>query len=351
MREKLFIIPVFIPHAGCHHECIYCNQKAITGQSLPLPSREEIRETIEKYLGFPAKRHKERCFVAFYGGTFTALPMEKQIELLDVAHEFVKKGLIRGVRFSTRPDYISDDELAFLESYRISAIELGAQSMDNRVLRACARGHTAESTRVATELIKHRGISLGIQIMVGLPRDTRESFLKTVDEVIKLEPDFVRIYPTLVLRDSPLAGLYEKGNYTALDMNEAVDLTLRAYVKLRKANIRVARMGLQAEPWFDEKGTIVAGPYHPSFGELVMAAYYDKLISAVLDTCQISKDTLDVVVPAGSVSQVRGHRGSNINRWKKRFNISEIYVRESRDLCGEIILKSGVQEWKISCQD
>ncbi len=350
MREKFFIIPVFIPHAGCPHECIYCNQRTITGESVSLPGEENVRNTIERFLNLPVRKSRKKYFVAFYGGTFTALPGEKQLEFLDVAQDYVKRGLIEGIRFSTRPDYISEQELNFLSNFTVDTIELGAQSMDDTVLRASARGHTAEDTRTAANLVKNKGIKLGIQIMVGLPKETRESFLRTVDEVIKLGPDFVRVYPTLVLKDSLLAGLYNQGKYRALNLDEAVDLVLDAYVKFKRANIRVIRMGLQAEPWFEKKGTVLAGPYHPSFGELVISAYYYKIVSGALNSVGTEGEAVDVIVPRRLISQVKGHRGSNIVKWEKHFNLSGINVIARGDAGEEIIIKSGEREWKINCQ-
>ena len=351
MKKKPFVIPVFIPHAGCPHDCIYCNQRTITGETVSFPTKEKVKKTIERFLRFRKKGDARRSFVAFYGGTFTALPLAVQKDLLDVAQEFIETKLLDGIRFSTRPDYIDTNELDFLSNYTIHAIELGAQSMVDDVLRAAARGHTSEDTKIASAMIKDSGYQLGIQIMVGLPRDTEKTFRKTVQEVIKLNADFVRIYPTLVIRDSALARLYTHGKYKALSLDKAVAMTVDAYTQFKKNGIEVIRMGLQPEPWFEKPGTILAGPYHPSFGELVVSAYYDNLICPVIASISVRGDYLEILTPRDIVSQVRGHGGRNIRKWCEIFELSKIEVKGAENLYGEIVLRSGKKEWKINCRD
>ena len=351
MKEKVLVIPIFIPHAGCPHDCIYCNQKAITGESVSLPTKEKVEETIKEFLGFSRIGVRKECYVAFYGGTFTALPRITQEQLLGVAQDFVDRGLVKGIRFSTRPDYITSEELDFLEKYNIVAIELGAQSMDDAVLKAAARGHTAETTSVASRLIKDLGLELGIQVMIGLPKETEDSFRRTIREVISLGPGFVRIYPTLVVKDSALAEIYRLGKYKALSLEKAVKLALEAYTEFKRADIRVIRMGLQAEPWFDRGDTVIAGPYHPSFGELVVSAYYDKLITPVLKSIEDISDYIEIRVPVHLVSQVRGHRNTNIRKWTEMFGVTSIEVKGINGLQQEITIRSGKREWKINSQE
>ncbi len=349
MRDKPFIIPVFIPHAGCPHKCIYCNQRLITGNSVSYPDTEMVRKSIERFLRFSKKREKENSYIAFYGGTFTALPLEVQEKLLETVQEFVRKGLVEGVRFSTRPDCITEEELDFLANYPVKAIELGAQSMDDRVLRAAARGHSSRDTKKASKLIKYRSYELGIQIMAGLPKETRKSFYKTVQEIIEIKPDFVRIYPTLVILGSSLAKLYKQGKYRPLGLSEAVELVLDAYLAFEKAGIRVIRMGLQAEPWFDKPGIVLAGPYHPAFGELVISAYYNKLVSAILEEATPDQGYLEIRVPPEVFSQVRGHKGVNLKRWATLYSVPRIDIRGSKELKSEIVIRIGEKEWKINC--
>lgn len=267
MGHRRLIIPVFIPFGGCPHQCVFCDQKGITGKAA-LPGLDEVRQTIETYLStWKGKGEKE---AAFYGGSFTGLPIETQKAYLETAGAFLKTGQLDGLRLSTRPDYIDREIAGFLREHNVATVELGAQSMVDEVLKASGRGHTAEQTAEAVRVLKDFGIKIGLQLMPGLPTDTFESVMLTMDEAVRLKPDFVRLYPSLVLKDTPLHKMYLAGSYKPWALEEMVDVCARAKMLFDKAGIPVIRMGLQTTAELVE--SIVAGPYHASFRQLVEAA-------------------------------------------------------------------------------
>ena len=260
------IIPFFIPHSGRPHQCVFCNQKRITGEHNP-PVPESIPAKIADYLKTDNK--KKPVQVAFYGGTFTALPPEIQRRYLAVVQPFIEAGKVESIRVSTRPDCITEEGLSLLKDHRVSTVELGAQSMDDYVLARSGRGHNAADTVRAVALLRKRAFSIGIQLMPGLPGDSRERFFTTVDRTIDIRPDVVRIYPALVIRDTPLEELFYAGRYAPLSLEEAVMWCKVALGRFEQSGIRVIRMGLQPTEELLKPGTIVKGPYHPSFRQLV----------------------------------------------------------------------------------
>lgn len=265
MRDRA-IIPIFIPNYGCPHRCIFCDQRQTAGVRGPLPSGEEVRAEIRKGL---TRVRAGKVQVAFYGGTFTALPLERQRDYLEAVRPFIEEGSVHSLRVSTRPDAIDPEVLRVLEEGKVETVELGAQSMDPEVLQRSGRGYGPEAVRKSAELLRERGFELGIQIMVGLPGDTPERFMGTVREVIALRPSFVRIYPTLVIRGTELEGWWRKGLYRPLSLEEAVELSALALREFEEAGIKVIRIGLQ--PNQDLEASVVAGPYHPAFGQLARA--------------------------------------------------------------------------------
>ncbi len=263
------VIPIFIPHEGCPHCCIFCNQHRISGHAAPPVTAAEVATTIRTWLDRCRPENREQVQVAFYGGSFSGLPAKRQIELLAAVQPFVDQGQVQDIRLSTRPDYIDRPRLDLLARYRVSIIELGVQSCDDGVLRQAGRGHSRAQIAAAVALIQGYGIRLGIQLMLGLPGDTFRSLRHTVQEVIRLGPEFVRLYPALVLRGSGLEQLYHQGGYRPLSLGRAV--VQAAYVKKRfdDQGIQMVRMGLQ--PTLELEQALIAGPYHPAFGELVAA--------------------------------------------------------------------------------
>ncbi|MBI5328481.1 MAG: radical SAM protein [Deltaproteobacteria bacterium] len=264
-RKKQLIIPIFIPHYGCPHQCIFCNQTNITGKER-LPDTTEVANTIGDYL--KTWKGGGRKEVAFYGGSFTGLGMDIQERFLKTAFKFIDYGLIHSIRISTRPDYITKQGLMFLKNYNVETVELGVQSMDDEVLKLSGRGHTAEDTKEAVMLLKRYGFKVGLQFMPGLPGDTEEIVLCTANKIAELEPDFVRIYPTIVVKDTPLEKMYMSGLYNPWPLTKMVDVCKKLVSLFNAKEIPIIRLGLQATEILEQ--SIVAGPYHPSFRGLVV---------------------------------------------------------------------------------
>ena len=263
-----FIIPIFLPHAGCLHQCVFCNQTCITGASRDALSMENVELKICDFLTYK-KGDRRPVQVAFYGGNFLGLDKEYIKRLLNLSIKFVKNKDIDTIRFSTRPDTIDPDRLDIIKNYPVSTIEIGAQSMDDRVLTAAKRGHFASDTQKAAALLKQRHYETGIQMMVGLPGEDEDSSLSTGHRIAELAPDFVRIYPTVVLKNSLLAKWYQNGKYLPWSLERSVAQVKRLYLLFKKKGIRVIRMGLQAVKDLDSGTAILAGPYHPAFGHMV----------------------------------------------------------------------------------
>ena len=314
------IIPFFIPHSGCPHQCVFCNQKNIIGQTKPV-APSAIPQKIIEYLAI--NRSDKPAQVAFYGGSFTALSGEIQKAYLAVVQPFIQTGQIESIRLSTRPDCITNEVLALLNQYHVTTIELGVQSMDDMVLTRSGRGHTATDTVNAVHLIKSQDFLIGLQLMPGLPGDSADSFMKTIETVIELKPDFVRIYPALVIKDTPLEDLYTSGRYMPLSLDDAVKLCREAFERLELAGIDVIRIGLQPTEELEKPGTIVAGPYHPAFRQLVESSILLDKMRCALRNRTVKTDRVTFQVNPKDLSAAIGQRRSNIGLIKKEFGLRE----------------------------
>ncbi len=321
--EKPFIIPVFIPHRGCPYQCVYCNQTAITGENTTLHSSTPLPKRIDDFLCFKRKQ-RTSIQIAFYGGNFLGLTPKQIRSLLDEVLPFIQSGTLDGIRFSTRPDTITDERLNLLDEFPVKTIELGVQSMDDTVLNLVKRGYTAEDTEKAVALLRVRGYEVGLQIMVGLPGEDETSSLLTGNRVADLHPDFARIYPTVVLKGSPLEKWYLEGRYRPLSLENAVWRVKACYQLLKKNDISVIRMGLQATEDLDADSTVLAGPYHPAFGDLVYSELFFDMVSELLKKTRCLSDVVCIKVHPHSVSKMRGHKNQNIMRLKDTFDIASI---------------------------
>ena len=311
---KTYNIPIFVPHKGCPHDCIFCNQKRIAG-NIASVGAADVDRIISGHLK-TIQRNGAHIEAAFFGGSFTGIPRAEQNELLGAAHEFLARGEIDGIRLSTRPDYIDDDILANLKKYDVSVIELGVQSMDDRVLMAAERGYKAEVVRTSSALIKEYGITLGLQMMTGLPGDSNGGAIYTAREIIKLAPETVRIYPTLVVKDTPLERMYREGRYTPQSVESAVQLCKELYKMFTDNGITVIRTSLQTTDEINPNASVVAGPFHAAFGELVEGElYYDK-ICACLDAH--AGATVIYVAPR-ELSKAIGNKKRNTERLKQKY--------------------------------
>jgi histone acetyltransferase (RNA polymerase elongator complex component) len=306
-----FIIPIFIPHQGCPHRCVFCQQKTITNRSESICTADDIRNFIElaaRSKQFPNQKPRE---IAFFGGTFTSLPNASMVKMLDGAKPFLEKGVIQSIRLSTRPDAVDEDKLDILESYGVSTVELGVQSMDDEVLLLSNRGHTSRQTVDAFRALRNRGFNVGAQLMPGLPGDSQELFLETIDKVIALKPDMARLYPTLVLRGTKLSQWYDQGKYVPMGLDDTVSLCKEACMRLENAGIPVIRIGLMSSPSLLRKGEIRAGPWHPSLGFLVRSAIHLEKVKPYLPTMEKPKNMV-LHAPKGEIPLIRGHKKSGI---------------------------------------
>ena len=312
---KNYIIPLFIPHFGCPHTCVFCNQRKITGMDTNVTAAE-----VQRIIGWHLAQIDRPYFVeaAFYGGSFTALSEARQRELLAPAAAYFAAGRLQGIRLSTRPDCIHEDNLSFLWDMGVRTIELGAQSFDDGVLCRAERGHCALDICQAADRIRQKGFRLGIQLMPGLPGDTEATMRHSLAETLRLQPDMVRIYPTVVLRDTPLATAYRAGKYQPLSMAGAVRIAAIMKLALEQRGIEVIRTGLQSGEELDAPGTVLAGPYHPAFGEMVESWLFNVLVERQLERWQ----------PVGEVvlhhadrdtSQLRGLKNTNQKHWQQQY--------------------------------
>ncbi len=323
MIKKHIVIPVFVPHKGCPFDCIFCNQKIISGQIYDA-SEKDIRNTIEDHLRTSGDAYVE---IGFYGGSFTGIPMEEQKRYLEIGYSYIKAGRVNNLRLSTRPDYISHEILELLKTYGVKTIELGAQSLDAEVLSCSNRGHDMKSVLLASELIKSRGFSLGIQTMIGLPKDTKEKTLHTAQKVIEIVPDIVRIYPTLVIKNTYLQKLYEAGKYLPLTLEEAVDISAELLQLYEDNNVNVIRIGLQPTESISENGEVVAGPFHPAFRQLVQSRLMRNKLEKYFHKNKVN-NIEEVIIECNpkNVSDIIGQKRENLILLKNIFNISRIKV-------------------------
>lgn len=313
---KKYNIPIFIPHEGCPHTCIFCNQKKITGVHTSVTS-DDARRIIEDYLGFIPKDNRY-VEIAFFGGSFTGLPIELQEEFLKAANEYSE--YTNGIRMSTRPDYINDEVLALCSRYNVRTIELGLQSADDEVLRLNEREHTFEQTVAAAKLIKQYGISLGLQMMVGMYGSSPEKDIVTAEKTAELKPECVRIYPTLTLCGTKLEELYTVGEYTSYDLDTAIEVTNDVMRIFERQNIEIIRVGLHSDESLTD-GNISAGPYHPAFRELIMSRRCREEIEMDINEKKLSDCVYVACVSKNKVSETIGHKRCNAIYFKEKYNI------------------------------
>lgn len=305
------IIPFFIPHVGCPHICIFCNQPNISGVSKPM-DLSLVLETIREYVEIGGNHR--RWEVAFYGGSFTSLPKALQEQLLQPAKEALDLGLIDGIRCSTRPDAIDESTVEFLRSYGVCTVELGVQTMDDDMLRVAQRGHSAEDVRIAAERLHNGGITVGLQVLPGLPGENWRTIVKTIDDCARMKPTFLRIYPVLVIEHTELARMYEAGTYVPLSLPLALAYSsaMKTYAEMK--GISVIRTGLQATEEFDAGVGLIAGPYEPAMGELVVNEQYRQALEASIhEYIALYRDCKSIVIrySRGYTSKVRGLKNRN----------------------------------------
>lgn len=335
---RKYNIPIFVPHKGCPFDCVFCDQNRITGiESADDVTPDTVTETIERYLKTIPEQN-DGVETAFFGGSFTGIPIEEQSALMARVRPYMESGRIDGIRLSTRPDYISREILDNLERHRVTTIELGVQSMIDSVLKAANRGHTARQVEDAVSLIRKYDFRLGLQMMTGLPGDTEEYSVETARRIIALKPDCVRIYPTLTIRGTYLEKLWREGRYVPQTVDEAARLCARLIIMFEAAGIDVIRVGLQPTDEINRGAAVAAGPFHSAFGELAESAIYYDIAAKELLGCG-GKSVIFYVNPR-EISKLVGNRRANIERLEKEFNVklkikgdSALKKREVRRVC------------------
>jgi radical SAM enzyme (TIGR01210 family) len=347
MNKKQYIIPIFVPHKGCPHDCIFCNQKKITGQIGEVTALE-VKSKIEEYL-VTIPNEASHIEVAFFGGSFTAIPIDYQRELLEAAFEYIKNHRVSNIRVSTRPDCIDYEIAENLKKYGVSIVELGVQSMDKEVLEICNRGHNPEDVVEAIGILKEYGFTVGVQMMVGLPGDSEEKALETARKLIGLKPDIARIYPALIIKNTYMEDMYRKGEYKPLSLEEAVLQSKKLLILFEGNGVKVIRIGLQPTENIALGRDVVAGPFHPSIRQMVESLIYRDIIVQLLRNTEEKQKEIAIKVNPKIISEVVGHKKSNIEFIKAEFFIDKLELIQ--DTCveaGTIVLITGEKSFFMS---
>ncbi len=315
-------ISIFVSHLGCPHDCAYCNQEKITGyEKSQFRTLEDIQVELERQLS-SIQCEQNHVEIAFFGGSFTGLPLSYQRALLELASAYVEQYKLRGIRFSTRPDYVTGKTIDFLQAYPVTAIELGVQSLDPLVLHLSKRGHTIEDVVQAVKSIRQSNIQLGIQLMTGLPGDTLERSLTTVKAVIALKPDFVRLYPTLVLEGTELAEWYRQGVYQPWTLEQTIEGIAEMLPMFLQANIPIIRLGLQQTEDLQKDSAVLAGPHHPNIRQLIETRYFYHLLDRLCEQLgeQITGKCCTIRINPVDETAVRGQKNSNLRLLADKYN-------------------------------
>lgn len=332
--SKINIIPIFVPHVGCPNDCVFCNQRRISGvENFDI---SVVRNIVETHLTY-FKNSEIPIEIAFYGGSFTAIDEALQEELLSIGHEYIKLGVVNSLRISTRPDAIDVTILKRLKQYGVTTIELGVQSMDEEVLLQSKRGHSINAVINSSKLIKDNGFKHGLQQMVGLPGDSKGKSIYTTREIIKLKPDFVRIYPTLVIVNTELEDMYKSGVYTPLSLEEAVDIVSEIILLYNTNNINIIRVGLQSSDNLQLNKDVVAGPLHDAFRELAESELLFKLIDySSIELCESTSIYGNNAIAPLLVGQKSENKNKIINKYK----LKDLKILRDSSLENEIIIDS-----------
>jgi histone acetyltransferase (RNA polymerase elongator complex component) len=309
-----YTIPIFIPELACPNRCVFCNQRNISG-AICQPSDSEILEIIEKRIATISPGSEVE--IGFFGGNFTGIPLAEQEHLLKLVQLYLLQGTVSSIRISSRPDYINQQRLGLLKNYNVKTIELGAQSLDEDVLRLSDRGHTIEDVRKASGMIIDNGFSLGLQMMIGLPGDSLEKSVQTAIEIVKLGATSTRIYPTLVIKDTELEILYLEGEYQPLSLDLAINWSKTLVPIFEKASVNILRLGLHPSEGLLYGENLIAGPFHVSFAELVYTELWNDLLRPYTNGSR--GDKICITVANGQVNAAVGYFGKNRDMLKNNF--------------------------------
>ena len=331
--KKQYIIPIFVPHLGCPNDCIFCNQKSISGQKTNM-TKEKAKKIIDDYLKSMTDENAQ-IEIAFFGESFTAIETERQEELLQTAYEYVKSGKVESIRVSTRPDCINKEILKRLKKYKVKTIELGVQSANDYILKRANRGHTFEDVKKASKLIRWYGFKLGHQMMVGLPESTRIDEINTAKALVKLKPKMIRIYPVLVVKNTKLEEEYKQGIYEPLSVVQAVEICKEIVRIFADKKIDIIRIGLQntdeiSDPQ-NEKSEVVAGPYHPAFRQLVESGMWYDAIVGKIKKLNVKVKKVQVTVNPIDANNVIGHKKENVQKLKDIYDV-DLVLKQDKNI-------------------
>lgn len=339
-KEDKYTIPIFIPHRGCKNNCVFCNQRKISGEQRDVTT-EDVEKRIEEYLSYCTDKDK-KIEIAFFGGSFTGLDIAEQIKFLEIANRYVEEGIVESIKVSTRPDYITEEILQVLKKYSVKTIELGVQSMDEEVLKSSKRGHTSEDVVIASKAIRKNGFKLGHQLMVGLPDSSMEKEIDSIKKCIDLKPDVVRIYPVYILKQSELYDMYVNEEYKPLKLEEAIARAKYIYLECVKNNINVIRIGLQVTEEINSKNEDVLGPVCDNYKERVLSSIMLDLIEEEIDK-RVNRggilnifrkwrikegDNINIYAPENQVNYAVGSSKENIEKLEKKYKVN-IYVKNN----------------------
>ena len=323
-------IPIFIPHLGCPNTCVFCNQRSISGHlDFDISTVENEIEAV-----LSTVTETDECEIAFFGGSFTGIDRALMIELLSLAQKYIDCGRVRSIRLSTRPDYIDEEILDILSSFSVKTIELGLQSMDDKVLVSTKRGHTSLCAENACRMIKERGFDLIGQMMIGLPDSTRETELYTARKICELGADGARVYPTVVFYQTELCSMMQSGVYKALSNEEAVERTRDVLKIFAENDVPCIRVGLCAGENLSDETCVAGGANHSAIGELAQSALYLDKICEILDSAPIEKGAQSIIIycAMGEVSKVVGQKRKNIEKISQKYQIKRVKVLEKDEL-------------------
>lgn len=324
-------LPIFIPHLGCPNDCVFCNQRKISGTMCF--NKSSVRNEIDSFLKTVDTENTE-VQLAFFGGSFTGIDREDMLYLLGIAKEYIDKGLIGSVRLSTRPDYIDGEILDILETHGVKTVELGIQSMSDKVLSACKRGHNADTSRRACRMIKERGFELIGQMMTALPCSTAEDEYNTALELVSLGIDGARIYPTMVFSGTVLEEMYKQGSYLPPELDALTERTAYVFSVFARMQIPVIRIGLQASDGLGDSDGIVAGCYEAAMGEMVISRYYMNRMLPLLNSMKDEIKGKDLIIHCakGEISKIIGHKQTNKMKILNEYNVKNIKILEKDDI-------------------
>lgn len=332
-------IPIFVAHMGCPHQCVFCNQRSITHTAGQMTGQRAAQLLAEAIHTLSKEAEVE---IAFFGGSFSAIPVQQQEALLMAAWPYVKSGQVKGVRLSTRPDFIDGEILQRFLRWGVTSVELGAQSMDAQVLRLSRRGHTPEDVARASAMILEAGLELGLQMMVGLPGDTLSKSLYTAQEIIRMGAHTTRIYPAVVLRGTPMEQMYREGMFHPLTVEQAVQQCAQLVPLLEGEGVRILRLGLMAEEGLQPERDLVAGPYHPAFGELVRGRIFRNRIQAELDGCPPGARVC-LHVHSKDISAITGRGRANLHWLMEQYGLAELALSPDKMERGQLSVSLDMQ--------